>query len=364
MRFVSTIITLLLFVGNCEAAFDDLGVGARPYGLAGAFVANAQDVDAILYNPAGLSSLQRGYTLFYSQPYGLSGLSSGWAAAVQRLGRGSLGLGFKSLGNDLYRENSFILSYGQKLKYLSLGANVRFLNLSIKGYGSANSVGLDLGLLSQLIPELKWGAFWRNLNSPHIGQTKEEIPQTLGSGLSFLPSSDLSLELDLYQDIRYEPQVRMGLEYSPYRSIQARIGWRSPPGRFSLGGGIIWQGMRFDYALFNHWELGLSHYFSLTYTLEVKSTPQPERLPPAPKMAAYSPPHLPTIVNLNLARGKELDTLPGIGKSLARRIIKCRRQEGEFTSGDQLLKVSGVGKDTLTRLKGRTWPPIENEADR
>ncbi len=364
MRFISVIIISLSLTGSCLAAFDDLGVGARPQGLAGAFVATADDVDAILFNPAGLSSLQRGYTLFYSQPYGLSGLSSGWAAAVQRIGRGSFGLGFKGLGNDLYRENSLILSYGQRLKYLSLGANMRLLNLSIKGYGSAYSLGLDLGLLSQLTPELRWGAFFSNLNSPKIGEAKEEIPQTFTAGFCLQPSPNLVIEFDLYQDIRYEPQLRMGLEYSPYRSIQARIGLRSPPGRFSLGGGVTWQGMRFDYALFNHWELGMSHYFSLTYIMSLKSVRQSERLPSAPKIATYSLPLLPTIVDLNLASGKELETLPGIGRSLARRIIAYRRKEGEFSSGNQLLKIPGIGKDTLTKLKGKIWPPIENEADR
>jgi len=140
MRFISTVIPLLLLVGNSRAAFDDLGVGARPQGLAGAFVATADNPDGILFNPAGLSSLRRGYTLFYSQPYNLNGLSSSWAAAVQRMGKGSLGLGLKCLGTSLYRENSLLLSYGLMVKRLSLGANLRLLNLSITGYGSARSV--------------------------------------------------------------------------------------------------------------------------------------------------------------------------------------------------------------------------------
>ncbi len=364
MRIISIIITFVFFTSGCLATFDDLGVGARPQGLAGAFVATAGDADAILFNPAGLSSLQRGYTLFYSQPYGLSGLSSGWIAAVQRIGHGSLGLGFKGLGNDLYRENSFILSYGQRIKYLSLGANMRLLNLSIEGYGSAYTLGLDLGLHSTLAPKLQWGAFLRNINSPHIGHAKEEIPQTFTAGLCLQPSPNFALEFDLYQDIRYEPQLRMGLEYSPYRSVQTRVGWRSPPGRFSLGGGVTWQGMRFDYALLNHWQLGLSHYFSFTYTLEVRSIPQPEKPPPAPRIAAYSLPPLPTIVNLNLARRKELESLPGIGATLARRIVGYRHREGGFVSGNDLLEISGIGGDLLSRLKGKVWPPVEDEANR
>ncbi len=362
MRFISLIITFVFFAGSCEAAFDDLGVGARAIGRAGAFVATADDPDAILFNPAGLASLQRGYTLFYSQPYGLNDLASSWVAGVQRIGRGSLGLGIKGFGNELYRENSLLFSWGQRFKYFSLGTNVRFLNLWIKGYGSAQSLGLDLGLLSQLTPQLRWGTFWRNLNSPRIGEAKEEIPQILTAGLSFQPSPVLGLELDLYQDIRYEPQLRMGLEYSPHKSVQARVGWRSPPGRFSLGGGLEWRGLRFDYALFNHWELGISHYFSLTYTTNLTPIDHREELLPLPQINTFPLPLLPTIVNLNLARRRELESLPGIGRSLARRIVEYRRKEGKFSSGNDLVKVPGIGEALLAKLKGKVWPPVEDEA--
>ncbi len=364
MKFISAFIISFLLPSCCLAAFDDLGVGARPQGLAGTFVAIADDPDAILFNPAGLSSVQRGYTLFYSRPYGLNGVSSGWAAIVQRIGRGSFGLGFKGLGNDLYRENSLIISYGQRLKHLSLGTNVRLLNLSIEGYGSANSLGLDLGLLFPLTRRLRWGAFLRNFNSPKIGQAREEIPQTFTAGLCLKATSNLTLLLDLYQDIRYEPQLRIGLEYSPYRSVQARVGLRSPPGRFSVGGGVTWQGIRFDYALLNHWELGLSHYISLTYALSLRPISQLEELPPPQEAVAYSLPLLSTIVDLNLARRKELESLPGIGASLARRIVEHRRKEGRFASGNQLLNISGIGKNLLTKLKGKIRPPIEDEENR
>ena len=45
---------VMLFPVATYAAFNDIGVGARPLGLGGAFVALADDSNAANYNAAGL----------------------------------------------------------------------------------------------------------------------------------------------------------------------------------------------------------------------------------------------------------------------------------------------------------------------
>ncbi len=56
-------------------------------------------------------------------------------------------------------------------------------------------------------------------------------------------------------------------------------------------------------------------------------------------------------VNLNTADAQELDLLPGIGETLAQRILAYREQNGPFTSLEQLLKVEGIGEKTLEKLR-------------
>lgn len=56
-------------------------------------------------------------------------------------------------------------------------------------------------------------------------------------------------------------------------------------------------------------------------------------------------------VNVNTADQAELETLPGIGPSLAARIIEHRDANGPFASIQDLLEVSGIGEKTLANLE-------------
>ena len=58
-------------------------------------------------------------------------------------------------------------------------------------------------------------------------------------------------------------------------------------------------------------------------------------------------------VDLNTATAEELDTLPGIGESLARRIIAYREANGPFGSIEEIMEVSGIGEAKFAELKDR-----------
>lgn len=57
-------------------------------------------------------------------------------------------------------------------------------------------------------------------------------------------------------------------------------------------------------------------------------------------------------VNVNTATAEELESLPGIGPSLAQRII-AQRQKASFQSVEDLLQVSGIGRGTLAKFQDR-----------
>lgn len=66
-------------------------------------------------------------------------------------------------------------------------------------------------------------------------------------------------------------------------------------------------------------------------------------------------------VNINTAGVEELDTLPGIGESLAGRIIAWREANGPFQSVEEIMEVSGIGEATFAELEDRIT--VDGEGD-
>jgi competence protein ComEA len=60
-----------------------------------------------------------------------------------------------------------------------------------------------------------------------------------------------------------------------------------------------------------------------------------------------------SLVNINTADQAQLDTLPGIGSSLAQRIIQYREINGPFSAIEDLKDVSGIGDKNFENLKDR-----------
>lgn len=56
-------------------------------------------------------------------------------------------------------------------------------------------------------------------------------------------------------------------------------------------------------------------------------------------------------VNINKANNTELETLPGIGASLAMKIIQYREQNGKFSAIEDLKNVNGIGDSKYENIK-------------
>jgi len=67
-------------------------------------------------------------------------------------------------------------------------------------------------------------------------------------------------------------------------------------------------------------------------------------------------------IDLNEADWPELVQLPGIGETLARRIVDSRRLQGPFLDHEDLKRVRGIGPKTLERVKPYLRPMPERGA--
>jgi competence protein ComEA len=56
-------------------------------------------------------------------------------------------------------------------------------------------------------------------------------------------------------------------------------------------------------------------------------------------------------VNLNTASVAQLETLPGVGKATAERIVEYREKSGGFKKIEDLMNVRGIGEKSFLKIK-------------
>jgi competence ComEA-like helix-hairpin-helix protein len=66
---------------------------------------------------------------------------------------------------------------------------------------------------------------------------------------------------------------------------------------------------------------------------------------------SFTDPVSPTAININKADERELQTIPGIGPALARKIIEHRDRHGPFRRPEEILIVEGISEKRFRELR-------------
>jgi competence protein ComEA len=64
-----------------------------------------------------------------------------------------------------------------------------------------------------------------------------------------------------------------------------------------------------------------------------------------------SPAAAAAMINLNSASSAQLETLPGIGRATAERIVEYRQKSGGFKKVEDLMNVRGIGEKSFLKIK-------------
>lgn len=56
-------------------------------------------------------------------------------------------------------------------------------------------------------------------------------------------------------------------------------------------------------------------------------------------------------ININTATAEELTALPGIGETIAKRIIEYREKSGDFLNIEEIMEVNGIGEGKFEAIK-------------
>jgi hypothetical protein len=295
-------------VGTSAGTFLKIGVGARPVGMGGAFVAVANDPSSIYWNPAGIAGLLRkNVTFSHSEwPADINYEYLGLIMPVEKLG-GSVGVQFGALYSDInettelqpfgtgrtFTYTDFVggLTYARRFTdKLLIGGTLKFVheNLGVDVGGTTiNTWLVDVGSIYYIgFGSLRIGVALANFGpdfnpsgkyySP-AGEEREwdsaNPPTQFRWGVAWEPvetkSMMLTTALEVSQPADNQQALKAGLEWTLQRILSLRTGYdfNADQIKWSAGAGAratlgTTQGT-VDYAFSDGGVLGGIHQFSL-----------------------------------------------------------------------------------------------------
>lgn len=286
--------------GTTGAQFLKIGVGARAVGMGEAFCGVADDINALYWNPAGLSdigdrqatamyiswfqSMNYAY-LAYGQPIRHWGV---FAGGITYLSSGDIPKTTVDSGGDYVDEGTnfsaydlaFTIGYGRKIKEdISLGGAIKIISEKIESE-NASAFALDIGgiykglkLRDRVLP---LALVIQNLGTEvKFGSEGDSLPINIKAGASYglefsRVNSSLTLALDLNYPLDNAFNANFGSELWYKGTVAVRLGYKTATVKdinalsgLSIGGGFRYQKYGIDYAWVPYGDLGNTHRISL-----------------------------------------------------------------------------------------------------
>jgi len=281
----------LAAAGEAGFAFLKLGVGARPMGMGGAYVALADDPTAVYWNPAGLANAKGTQVLVMHNEW-IQDFRQEFAAVSGSIGPGTFGLGLSGfytsefeerddvgnlIGHFGFNDLSVTGAYAYRFAPQAAGGVAVKVISEMIAQENATAVALDLGgRLGIGQPGLALGGAVQNLGgkAKFVSETFP-LPLTVRAGASLsraIPSMEGkgTLSAEVRKARGDDARFHLGgeLDYKERVALRAGAKFGYDDEKLSFGVGLIRSRFHFDYALvpFSS-NLGTTHFFSVTANL-------------------------------------------------------------------------------------------------
>ena len=276
--------------GTRGAQLLKIGVGARAVAMGESYVAAADDVYAVYWNPAGLAHVEtnqfgfmhnewfqdiRYEFLGYVQPVGNLGTLAGSVSYVSMGELERTDETGKEIGDPFHPYDILVgLSFGRRLNNdISIGVNAKFLREKIDKE-EAQAFAVDLGIL-YFLPN---NGLILGMNIQHLGTSMTFIEESFslpvnlkaGAAYKFIDGA-LTLATDVNRPVDGYVNMGLGAEYKIMSIMNLRAGYRYTAGGNPLGTasglragiGVEIRDYKIDYAFVPYGELGQAHRVSL-----------------------------------------------------------------------------------------------------
>ncbi|MEL7147271.1 MAG: hypothetical protein AAFO69_12935 [Bacteroidota bacterium] len=269
MRSVCMILLFPFFTAT--AAFGQDGVydfGGKSAGMANSSV-TLVDAYSVFNNIGALADVEK-TTAFagYRNLFGINELNTLAAGFIRPTKPGTFAVSFYRFGGDLLNQQKASLGFSNKIGLVSLGVNLSYVQYSIETLGRSSAFVMEFGGLAELTKQLKVGAYVFNLNQANLGNAAEQqLPVTMKVGLSYLPTDELTINVEVLKQLDAKERIRVGINYQLIEKVSIRTGIETSPVRGSFGLGFNPGRFLIDYAYGNQEVLGDIHDLTLAITL-------------------------------------------------------------------------------------------------
>ena len=276
-------------IGSTTAQFLKLGIGAKSAGMGNAVTGIYNGTDAIYWNPANLSYIDK-TELSFSHTIWFEDVNYEWLAfalPTTEYGVFGLGLQYVSYGsidrvdNTNTSDGSFspldmalYLSYANSYDNFDFGFNLKYIYSKIEE--SASAIGIDVGVKYRLSNDkTSLGAAITNFGTDmKFNKESESLPFLFKIGAShyiidnWLVSLDLNFPKD--NEIYVNAGTQYGVEIADNLKFNLRAGYegrnKDIPGFnwINLGFGFEYLDYVFDYAFVPYGDIGMTHRFSFS----------------------------------------------------------------------------------------------------
>jgi hypothetical protein len=158
-----------------------------------------------------------------------------------------------------------------------LGIRGNYYRVHIPEYGSYQTLFIDVGFLSQFLPDVRIGGFIRNVNQGRIEQ-KATLPLPILFDLTFAyePSQQVSLLLGVEKDPHYPLEYKGCIRYQWHSHFQTSLGYQWQKETIDGGIDLLYSPWQFGFHLRYSWLFGPIPQITILYFPSQKNLRQNE----------------------------------------------------------------------------------------
>lgn len=302
---------IILFVSSLFSIHDDAGTNGfnfykinfatRSSAMGNALTGAADDADAVFFNIAGISQIEKEIvsTAYCNYLMGDHGGVVTYVRPVKDRLTAAIFSQFLTIGDiekttesdtgiytgthGTFGSSDVLVGFGLGYKVsdaIRLGFSGKFLHESIDDK-SASAIALDIGLLHQTTNEnIKVGIAVKNLGKQLTYFTESEydegLPTTITAGVSIKAREFMLINADINKPSNGEIFLNVGVEGNYKDRLYIRGGYDSRAYDWEAGGdgilsgfttgfGVNWKKYRFDYSFVSQGDLGVRNQLGIVY---------------------------------------------------------------------------------------------------